>query len=95
MDVRQKVIIVTGASAGIGLATARLLAKEGASVALAARSREKLQELSRELPGSFAIPTDMSDASQVEHMIAAVQVKPRFSCVRLENLTKSLVHKSL
>jgi len=72
MDVRQKVIIVTGASAGIGLATARLLAKEGAKVALAARSHEKLQELSRELPGSFAIPTDMSDASQVEQMIAAV-----------------------
>ena len=41
MDVRQKVIIVTGASAGIELATARLLAKQDAKVTLAARFRKK------------------------------------------------------
>ena len=41
MDVRQKVIIVTGASAGIGLATAKLLGKQDAKVALAARFRKK------------------------------------------------------
>ncbi len=72
MDVRDKVVIVTGASAGIGLATAMLIAKQGAKVALAARSQEKLQELSQELPSSFAIPTDMSDAVSVERMVAAV-----------------------
>ncbi len=72
MNVRQKVVIITGASAGVGLATARLLAKQGAKVALAARSQERLQELLQELPSSFAIPTDMSDAASVGHMVAAV-----------------------
>jgi NADP-dependent 3-hydroxy acid dehydrogenase YdfG len=71
MNVRDKVVIVTGASAGIGLATARLIAKQGAKVALAARSHEKLQELSRGLPNSFAIPTDMSDAVSVDRMLVA------------------------
>lgn len=37
MDIRNKVVIITGASAGIGLATAKLFAKSGAKVALAAR----------------------------------------------------------
>jgi NAD(P)-dependent dehydrogenase (short-subunit alcohol dehydrogenase family) len=72
MNVRDKVVIVTGASAGIGLATAKLLAKQGAKVALAARSQEKLQELSQELASSFAIPTDMSDATSVGRTVAAV-----------------------
>ncbi len=43
--------------------------KKGAKVALAARSKEKLDKLSLELPGSFVIPTDMADQKSVEQMI--------------------------
>ena len=42
--------LVTGASGGIGLATAKLLAEEGVKVALVARSEEKLAAIVREIP---------------------------------------------
>ncbi len=73
MNMQDKVVIVTGASAGIGLATARLIAKQGVKVVLAARSPEKLQELSKELPNSLAISTDMRDPESVERMLARTQ----------------------
>jgi len=69
MDIKNKIVIVTGASGGIGMATARLLAQMGASVALAARREEILRKLSDELPGSFVIPTDMRKVESVERMI--------------------------
>lgn len=69
MDVRNKVVIITGASSGIGLATAKLLAKHGAKLALVSRSKEKLKELSRELPNSLAIPADMTKIVEIKRMI--------------------------
>jgi uncharacterized protein len=49
MNLRGKLAVVTGASTGIGAATARLLAKEGARVVLVARSREALEALAGEI----------------------------------------------
>lgn len=76
MDVQDKVVIITGASAGIGLATARLFAKHGAKVALAARSIDKLNALAEELRTQsaevFVIPTDMRDQTAVRAMVDAV-----------------------
>ena len=69
MNLKGKVVIVTGASSGIGLATARLLAKEGANVALVSRSREKLELLAAELPGSFAFAADMTKVNEIESMV--------------------------
>lgn len=69
MDVRDKVAIVTGASSGIGLATARLLAKHGARVALISRSKEKLEKISSELPGSIAVPADMTKIPEIRSMV--------------------------
>ncbi len=69
MNVKDKVAIVTGASSGIGLATARLLHKKGAKVVLAARSKEKLHDLAKELKGSLVVPTDMTKVSQVKKLI--------------------------
>lgn len=43
MQIQNSIVIVTGASSGIGLSTARRLAQQGAKVVLAARSVEKLQ----------------------------------------------------
>jgi short-subunit dehydrogenase len=69
MNLQSKVVIVTGASSGIGLATARLFSKRGAKLALVSRSVEKLKQLSAELPESFAVPTDMTRVYEVEGMV--------------------------
>ncbi len=73
MDIRDKVIVVTGASGGIGLATARALAQAGANVVLSARSQQKLeqvaQELTREGHSAVAIPADMRNRSAVYDLI--------------------------
>lgn len=69
MKVRDKVVIVTGASSGIGLATAKLLAKQGAKVALVSRSIELLEKLSAELPNSIAIKADMTKIPEIKRMV--------------------------
>jgi NADP-dependent 3-hydroxy acid dehydrogenase YdfG len=73
MDISNKVVLITGASGGIGLATARLFAQKGAKLALAARSAEKLERIVAELPGAIALPTDMRDEHAVQEMIAQTQ----------------------
>jgi short-subunit dehydrogenase len=69
MEIKDSVIIVTGASSGIGAATARRLAGQGAKVALAARSAKALEQLAGELPDSLAVPTDMTDLLAVREMV--------------------------
>jgi len=73
MEITDKVAIITGASGGIGLATARLFAERGARVALVARSTDRIQQLALELPDALAVPTDMRDTAAVRQMIAQVQ----------------------
>jgi len=72
MDFKDKVAVVTGASYGIGAEAAKLLARAGAKVALAARTESKLNSLSKELPGSLAVPVDMTDEKAVRKMIEKV-----------------------
>ncbi len=69
MNINGKYVLITGASSGIGLATAKLLTAKGAKVALAARSKDKLEDISKSLPGSIAISADLSDENQVKKMI--------------------------
>lgn len=73
MEIRGAVVIVTGASTGLGEATARLFARQGAKVALAARSLDKLQQIAAELPGALAAPVDVRDHTSIVHMVADVQ----------------------
>jgi NAD(P)-dependent dehydrogenase (short-subunit alcohol dehydrogenase family) len=72
MNVSGAVVIVTGASMGLGEATARRLAGQGAKVALVARSREILEALAEELPEACAAPVDIRDHEAVTRMVAAV-----------------------
>jgi short-subunit dehydrogenase len=72
MDVKDKTAIVTGASSGIGLSTAKLLSKMGAKVALVSRSKEKLDNLSSEIPNSIAVQADMAKVFEVKRMVKEV-----------------------
>lgn len=71
MDISGKVAIVTGASSGIGAATARLAAERGAKVVLAARRSDRINALAAELPDALAVTTDMRDPEQIARLIAA------------------------
>jgi NADP-dependent 3-hydroxy acid dehydrogenase YdfG len=68
------VFLITGASSGIGAATARHAADAGYRVVLAARSTDKLEQLAEELGGSeraIAVTCDVSDFAQQEAMVRA------------------------
>ena len=75
MKLENSIVIVTGASSGIGLATARLLAKDGATVVLAARSADKLQALATEVSNSLAIPTDLRKIDDIQRLVKTVKEK--------------------
>jgi NAD(P)-dependent dehydrogenase (short-subunit alcohol dehydrogenase family) len=70
-----RVAVVTGASSGIGARFARLLTAAGARVALAARRKERITELAAELPGSIAVPCDVTAAGDRERLVSAVTEK--------------------
>lgn len=64
-----KVAIVSGVGPGLGQAIARAMAREGASVALAARNEAYLKEVASELDRAVAIPTDITDAEACQRLV--------------------------
>ncbi len=68
-----RVIIVTGAARGIGLATTRLLLSEGACVVMVDYDAEELGSAAAELDNVLAITCDVSDPQQVESMVAQTE----------------------
>ncbi len=80
MEIRDKVAVVTGASAGIGAATVMELAREGAKLVLAARSADTLKRIEAKLAEegheAIAVPTDMRDPLQIASMVQTA--KKRF-----------------
>ena len=70
---KGQVVIVTGASAGIGEATVRMLAREGAGVVLVARRKERLDALKQEIEQAggraFAVAADITSAEDRERIV--------------------------
>jgi NAD(P)-dependent dehydrogenase (short-subunit alcohol dehydrogenase family) len=71
-DLPGQVALVTGGGRGIGASIARELAAAGARVAVAARTREQVEEIAREI-GGLAILVDVGDGEAVEGMVAEVE----------------------
>jgi NADP-dependent 3-hydroxy acid dehydrogenase YdfG len=72
-ELNDRVVLVTGASSGIGRATALALSRAGAKVAVGARRRERLDSLVDEAPGEMiALELDVTDPDSVNRAIGAV-----------------------
>lgn len=85
-NIQSKVIVITGASSGLGEATARHLSALGATVVLGARRVERIRaladELTRQGGKALAVATDVTDPQQVKHLVdAAVQAYGRIDVI--------------
>jgi NADP-dependent 3-hydroxy acid dehydrogenase YdfG len=81
-NIQGKVVVITGASSGLGKATARHLSKEGATVVLGARRVDRIEALAKELVQAggkaLALATDVTQPEQVKALVdAAVQAYGR------------------
>ena len=72
-NIEGKVVVITGASSGLGEATAQLLSGQGATVVLGARRAERLRSLADELTRTggkaLAVATDVTDRDQVQRLV--------------------------
>lgn len=81
-NIEGKVVVITGASSGLGEAIARALSAQGASLVLGARRQDRIQSLAHELTGrggkAIAVTTDVTHREQVKDLVdAAVQAYGR------------------
>jgi NADP-dependent 3-hydroxy acid dehydrogenase YdfG len=72
-NMEGKVVVITGASSGLGAATARLLSEQGALLALGARRKDRIDALADELSGelgkTIAVQMDVTQRDQVKHLV--------------------------
>jgi len=77
VPMRSEIIVITGASAGVGRATVRAFAKRGASIGLLARDTEGLQAAAQEVRDAggraLAVPTDVADADAVDRAAERIE----------------------
>ncbi len=73
MTLANKIVLITGASSGLGARTAEILAEKGAIPILTARSQSKLEQLSQQLQGEHRVfVMDVQQQDEIEHVVAKV-----------------------
>ncbi len=91
---QDRVVVVTGASSGIGRAAARLIGMHGAKVILVSRSKDKLEELRLEIAAGgghgFVYPTDLSDLDACQRMIERVLADHGHVDILINNAGRSI-----
>src|SRR5256885_16649812 len=79
MAKKKQVVVITGASAGVGRATVRAFARQGADIGLIARGKDGLEAARREVEAAggraLVLPLDVGDAEKVEAAAAQVEKK--------------------
>src|SRR5438552_16237498 len=79
MAMKRQVVVITGASAGVGRATVRAFARQGADIGLIARGKDGLKAALREVEAAGCrapvLPLDVADAADVEAAAASVEKK--------------------
>jgi NAD(P)-dependent dehydrogenase (short-subunit alcohol dehydrogenase family) len=73
LGLKDRAVLVTGGSKGIGFACARAFQEEGARVGLVSRSRENVERACAELGSAFGVAADLSDAEQAADAVAKVE----------------------
>ncbi len=94
MQLADKVILITGASSGIGAAIAMALDKAGARLAIVARRQEKLREVASHLHNPLVISVDLSDEKQAREMVRQVVTHFGRIDVLINNAASIIVAKS-
>jgi dihydroanticapsin dehydrogenase len=64
-----KIALVTGGSRGIGLATAKILSENGATVVITAKNSERLEKAASEIPNAIGIPADIRNSNDVKNVV--------------------------
>ncbi len=85
-SLKDQVVVITGASSGLGEASARMLAAHGAIVVLGARRIERIQAIAAQIAAAggqaLALSTDVTDPAQVRRLVdAAVQAHGRVDAI--------------
>lgn len=92
--VQNKIVLITGASFGLGEATAKQLAAAGATVLLVARTQEKLDSVASQIKTdggkAYSYACDLSDISQVEQLIEQVLKEHQHVDILINNAGKSI-----
>lgn len=73
LKIKDRVALVLASTAGLGAATARALAAEGAHVVITGRNAERAERLAASLPSATAVPVDLTEPRAVEHLLTATR----------------------
>ena len=89
INLKDKVLLITGATSGIGKAISKELIKSNAKLILTGRSKSKLEELASEIKSEvLTISADLSNPKDVNHLIQKSLNKLRHSKKKLINITR-------